>query len=168
VTELHEAGENIELAVLSAIEYARNADIALSARIAATAVVASAHIDDQRCRRYFDLVMISLAKGNPGILEATMDLLNHEYESDFARRYVAQGRTEGIAEGKVEGRTEGRTEGRVEGRIEMLLKLLALRYGPLAKPVEARIRNLQDAQLDAVVERALTVQTLEEALGPQC
>jgi hypothetical protein len=162
VIELHEAQENIELAVLSAIEYARNADIALAARIAATAVVAGAHIDDERFRRYLDLVMISLSEGNPGVLEATMNSLGYEYQSDFARRYVAKGRTEG----KTEGKAEGKAEGRMEGRIEMLLKLLALRYGPLTEPNQALIRNLQDAKLDAVAERILTAQTLEEALGP--
>ena len=55
----------------------------------------------------------------------------------------------------------------MEGQIEMLLKLLSLRYGPLAEPVEALIRNLQNAQLDTVAERLLTAPTLEEALAPQ-
>jgi predicted transposase YdaD len=82
-----------------------------------------------------------------------------EYQGDFARRYVAQGRTEGKAEGKAEGR--------MEGQIEMLLKLLALRYGPLAEPVQSLIRKLQNAQLDTVAERLLTAPTLEEALAPQ-
>ena len=90
-------------------------------------------------------------------------LPNIEYQSDFARRYVSQGRIEGRAE----GRTEGKAEGRMEGQIEMLLKLLARRYGPLAEPVEALIRNLLDAQLDTVGERVLTASTLEEALAPQ-
>jgi hypothetical protein len=37
-------------------------------------------------------------------LEAMMK--GYEYQSDFAKKYVAQGRTEGRVEGRVEGRTE--------------------------------------------------------------
>ena len=158
VTELHEARENIELAVLSAIAHAQNADIALATCIALATLVENAEIDDERCRLYFDLVIKALSESNPDLAEIIMNSIGYEYQSDFARRYVAQGRTEGKAEGKAEGR--------MEGRIEILLKLLARRYGPLAEPVEALIRNLQDAKLDAVAERILTAQTLEEALGP--
>ncbi|HKH48663.1 MAG TPA: hypothetical protein VKM72_28700 [Thermoanaerobaculia bacterium] len=32
--------------------------------------------------------------------------LGYEYQSDFAKKYVAQGRAEGLAEGRTEGRTE--------------------------------------------------------------
>jgi hypothetical protein len=34
-----------------------------------------------------------------------------EYQSDFARSYVAQGKAEGLAEGKAEGLAEGKAEG---------------------------------------------------------
>ena len=78
-----------------------------------------------------------------------MNSLGYEYQSDFARRYVAQ----------------GKAEGKAEGRMEIVLKLLALRFGPLTGAAQARVRSAQDAQLDAVVEQALTAQTLEEALG---
>jgi hypothetical protein len=75
-----------------------------------------------------------------------MNSLGYEYQSDFARRYVAQGKA--------------------EGRVEIILKLLALRFGLLTEAVQARIRSAQDAQLDAVAERVVIAQTLEEALGP--
>ena len=42
----------------------------------------------------------------------------YEYQSDFARKYVAQGRAEGLAEGRNLGHSEGRAEGRFEGRAE--------------------------------------------------
>jgi len=79
-----------------------------------------------------------------------MNSLGFEYQSDFARRYVAQ----------------GRAEGKTEGRLEIVLKQLTLRFGPLTDAVQSRIRSAGDAQLDAVAERLLTVQTLEEALSP--
>lgn len=87
-----------------------------------------------------------------------MNSLGFEYQSDFARRYVAQGR----AEGKVEGKAEGKAE----GRVEMILKLLFLRFGPLTEAVQDHVRCARDAQIDAVAERMLTAQTLDEVLRP--
>ena len=95
------------------------------------------------------------------VLQA-MNSLGYEYQSDFARRYVAQGK----AEGRVEGRAEGKAEGKAEGRVEIIFKLLALRFGPLTEEVQTVVRSAQAAQLDTVAERVLTAQTLEEALVP--
>ena len=146
VTDLQDAEENVELAVLSAIEHGQSADVVLAARIASAAIVASATIDAERSRLYLDLALISLSRSAPEVLEATMNSLGYEYQSDFARRYVAQGKT--------------------EGRVEMVLRLLLLRFGPLTEAVQARLSSAPDARLDAVAERILTAQTLEEALGP--
>ena len=153
VTELQDAQENVELAVLSAIEHRRNSDIALAARVASVAIVASAAIDAERSRLYADLILISLSASIPETLEATMNSLGFEYQSDFARRYFGQGKAEGLV------------EGRMEGRMELILELLAKRFGPLPDMVRTRVRGAQDAQLDTVAERMLTAQTLEEALG---
>jgi hypothetical protein len=76
--------------------------------------------------------------------------LGYEYQSDFARHYVAK----------------GMAEGKAEGRVELILKQLALRFGLLTEAIQTRVRSAQDAQLDAVAERVLTAQTLEEALRP--
>ena len=154
VTDLEEAKKNVELAVLSAIEHGQSTDVALAVRIASAAIVASADIDAERSRLYLDLILISLSKGAPEVLKAAMNSLGYEYQSDFARRYVDQ------------GRAEGKTEGRTEGRVELILKQLAVLFGPLSGAVQARVRSARDAQLDEVAERILTVQTLEEALGP--
>jgi hypothetical protein len=84
------------------------------------------------------------------MLEVTMGgSLGFEYQSDFARRYYGQ----------------GKAEGKAEGRVEIVLKLLALRFGPVSEAVQACVHRAQEAQLDAVVERVLTAQTLEEVLG---
>ena len=148
VTELRDATENVELAVLSAIEHGQSADTPLAARIASTAIVASADLDAERSRLYLDLLLISLSQSAPERIEAVMNSLGYEYQSDFARRYVAQ----------------GKAEGKAEGRMEIVLKQLALRFGPLTEAAQSRIRSAQDAHLDAVAERVLTAQTLEEAL----
>jgi predicted transposase YdaD len=154
VTELQDARENVELAVLSAIENAQGTDIQLAERIASAAIRASRDIDTERSRLYLDLIHISLSKYAPEALEATMNSLGYEYQSDFARRYFGQ------------GKAEGRTEGRLESRVEIVLKLLALRFGPLPEAAQTRVRSAQEAQLDIVAERVLTAHTLEEALGP--
>jgi hypothetical protein len=150
VTDLQDAEENVELAVLSAIEHGQSTDVALAASIASAAIVASATVNAERSRLYLDLVLISLSRSAPEVLEATMNSLGYEYQSDFARRYVAQ----------------GRAEGKTEGRVEIVLKQLALRFGPLTEAVQARLSSAPDAHLDAVAEQILTAQTLEEALGP--
>ena len=154
VTELQDARENVELAVLSAIEHRPSTDTRLTKRIASAAIVASAGIDDERSRLYLDLVLLSLSEHAPEAVEATMNSLGYEYQSDFARRYFGQ------------GKAEGRTEGRLESRVEIVLKLLALRFGPLSDAAQTRVRSAQDPQLDAIAERMLTAQTLQEALGP--
>lgn len=158
ITELEYAEDNVELAVLSAMEHGQSPDIELAARVASVAILASAGIDAERSRLYLDLILISLSEHTQEALRDTMNSLGFEYQSDFARRYVAQGRSE--------GRSEGRAEGKTEGRLEIVLRLLTLRFGSLTEAVQTRIRGAGDTQLDAVAERLLTVQTLEEALNP--
>jgi len=146
ITELRDAQENVELAVLSAIEHGQSTDIQLAARIASAAIVASADIDAERSRLYLDLILTSLSANTPEAIEATMNSLGYEYQSDFARRYVAQGKA--------------------ERGMEIILKLLASRFGPLTEVVHSRIRSADSAQIDAMADRMLTARTLEEVLGP--
>jgi hypothetical protein len=145
ITALQDAQENVELAVLSAIEHGQSPDVPLAARIATAAIFASADIDVERSRLYLDLILISLGQNAPEAFEATMNSLGYEYQSDFARRYYGQGKA--------------------EGRIELILKLLSLRFGPLTEAAQARVRGAPDAQLDAVAEHMLTAKTLEEAVS---
>ena len=149
ITALQDAQENVELAVLSAIEHGQSPDSLLAERIATAAILASAAIDVERSRLYLDLIQISLSKNIQEVFETAMNSLGYEYQGDFARRYYGQ----------------GKAEGKAEGRIELILKLLALRFGPLTEAAQARVRGAQDAQLDAVAERMLTAKTLEEALS---
>jgi hypothetical protein len=59
---LEEAEENVELAVLSAMEHGQSPDIELAARVASVAILASAGIDAERSRLYLDLILISLSE----------------------------------------------------------------------------------------------------------
>jgi len=70
-----------------------------------------------------------------------MDASNYEYQSEFARRYVAQ------------------------GRAEIVLELLASRYGQLSTAVAARVHGASATDLGAIAQRVLTAQNLDEALG---
>lgn len=87
-----------------------------------------------------------------------MDPEKYEYQSEFAKRYVAQGR--------LEGRVEGKAEGRLEGRATLLIRQLTVRFGSLSDEVLKRISAAPIEELDAIGERLLTAQSLTEALGP--
>jgi flagellar biosynthesis/type III secretory pathway protein FliH len=113
VTDPGEAARRPELGVLSALAHG---DTEQGATIAAAVLPAIRELDEDRVRFYHDLVYNSLNEAARRSLEAMMK--GYEYQSDFAKKYVAQGRVEGRAEGRTEGRVEGRTEGRVEGRAE--------------------------------------------------
>ena len=148
VTDESQALCDPELAVLSAMAHGRDADSAKSVRIALAAQMAALGLDDDRSRLYFDLIHSSLSEAARRALQA-MDPVKYEYQSDFARRYVAQ----------------GRAEGRAEGRAALITKLLAARFGPLGDDMRHRIAAASIDELDAIGERLLSAATLEEALG---
>ena len=79
-----------------------------------------------------------------------MDPAKYEYQSEFAKRYVAQ----------------GKLEGKLEGRADLIIHLLTLRFGPLSEDVLARISAASIEELDAIGERLLTAPSLQEVLGP--
>ncbi len=87
----------------------------------------------------------------------SMDPAKHEYLSPFAKEYFGQG--------KAEGRAEGKAEGQAEGRAALLIKQLALRFGPLPAEAEAWIRAAGIEELDEIAVRVLTAGTLQEALA---
>jgi hypothetical protein len=99
---------------------------------------------------YFDLVLKSLSAAAQRELRA-MDPAKYEYQSDFAKRYIGLGRAEGHA----------------EGRVALLQRLLTLRFGPLPAEATERLSAATIDELDAIGERLLSAQSLEEALGPR-
>ena len=80
-----------------------------------------------------------------------MDPAKYEYQSDFAKQYIGLGRAEGEA----------------RGRAALLQRLLARRFGPLPADAVERLSVATIDELDAIGERLLTAQALEEALGPR-
>ena len=155
VIGLQSATQNVELAVLSAIQHRKDPDIPLASRIASAAAVASAALDSERSWQYLDLLLLSLSQNAPKAFEATMTSQKYQYRSEFVLRYFGFAKAEGL------------TEGRMEGRLEIILKQLTLKFGPLPDEIQTRVRGAQEAQLNILAERMLTAQTLEEALGSQ-
>jgi hypothetical protein len=97
--------------------------------------------------------MSSLGEAARQALE-NMDARKYEYQSDFARHYIALGRAEGAAEGQA------------QGRAALIIHLLTLRFGTVDSGLETRIQRASVAELDAIGERLLAARTLQEALGP--
>lgn len=143
-----EALADPELAVLSAMAHGRDADSAKAAQIAVAAQSASQALDESRSKLYFDLVQDSLSEAARQEFQS-MDPAKYEYQSEFAKRYLAQGRLEGT----------------LEGRIDLIRRQLCRRFGELPPEVDARLSSASLEELDAIGERLLTARTLDDALG---
>jgi predicted transposase YdaD len=61
-----------------------------------------------------------------------------------------------------EGRQEGRQEGHQEGEAWMLLRLLRLKFGPLAPEMEERVRSTEADRLLEWSDRVLTAERLAD------
>jgi hypothetical protein len=148
VTEEAVAQADPELAVLSVMAHGKDIDTEKSVRIARAARGASINLDEGRSKLYCDLIFYSLSEAARRAFQA-MDMSKYEYQCDFVRGFIDLGRTEGIT----------------QGRAEMVLRQLSVRFGALSDEAKARIAAASPAQLDAIGERLLTAQTLQEALG---
>jgi len=133
-----------ELAVLSAMAHGRDADQDTAVRVGLAAQLASVGLDDDRAKMYLDLVFHSLTETARQAL-LNMDPAKYEYQSDFAKKYVAVGRA--------------------EGKAELVLRLVALRFGTVSESIQARIRAASPMELDSMGERVLTATTLEDVMN---
>jgi hypothetical protein len=156
IVDADQAQADPELAVLSAMAHGQDRDVTKSVRIAAAAQRICRGLDTERARLYFDLIHHSLSEAARRALREMLPA-NYEYQSDFARKYYGQGKTD--------GRAEGLAEGLAKGSRETLIKLLSLRFGPLDGTALSRIAAASRAELEDVAERLLTAPTLDEALG---
>ena len=157
VTDERAARAEPELAVLSAIAHATDAtEVAVAV---AMATLGAAHdLDEERARLYADLVLSRLGAAARAALEELMSAGKYEYQSDFAKKYVALGRAEGVA--------EGRAEGDAHGRAAAILLLLEARGVAVSEPMRARLRACRDvALLDAWLLRAANASREEDVFG---
>lgn len=125
ITDVHEAKERPELAVLSALAHGET-DAAVPVALAALEAVAGLDSDKQSV--YADAVLASLGVAARLALEAQMSIPNYEYRSDFAKTYYKQ----------------GKDEGRNEGRNEALAQLFERRLG---RPLTVKERETLERKL---------------------
>lgn len=92
LTDEQAARRDPELAVLSAMAHGREE---VGQAIAQTVMAAVVGLEAERVRLYVDLALGSLSEAARNALEALMQRGTYEYQSNFARKYVAQGRYEG-------------------------------------------------------------------------
>jgi hypothetical protein len=159
ITDEQRALAEPELAVLSAMAHGRDADPEKAVRIALLAMAASVGLDPERSQLYHDQVLASLGEAAMEALQS-MDPAKYEFQSEFARRYIALGK----AEGKAEGRAEGKAEGEAAGKAALVLRQLELRFGALSTDVVDRVRAASAAELDRFAERLLSAPTLDDVL----
>jgi hypothetical protein len=139
VTDPEEAARRPELGVLSAMAHGKTKQ---GATIAAAVLPAVQRLDANRSKFYHDLVYNSLNEAARRTLEAMMK--GYEYQSDFAKKYVAEGLTKGIA------------KGRAEEAARALLTVLRVRGLAVPDTVRERILAQKDPErLERWLEKAV-------------
>jgi hypothetical protein len=140
VTDPEEAARRPELGVLSALAHGETKQ---GATIADAVLPAIRGLDDDRGRLYYDLVYNALNEAARRELETKMK--GYEYQSDFAKKYVAQGRAEEAA--------------------RALLTVLRGRGLAVSDAVRERILSQQDLeQLERWLERAIVAPSVAAVL----
>ena len=152
VTDPGEAVRRPELGVLSALAHGETEQ---GATIAAAVLPAIRGLDDDRVKLYYDLVYNSLNEAARRALEAMMK--GYEYQSDLAKKYVAQGRAEGL--------TEGRAEGRTEEAARAVLTVLRARGLAVSDAARERILSQKDPErLERWLEKAAVAASVAAVL----
>jgi hypothetical protein len=148
VTDEAEARTSPELAVLSVIAHGHEPG---SEAIGAAALAACDRLDSAQARLYADLIYVNLNEIARAALEALMQQHNYTYQSDFAKKYVA----------------EGVKEGTKNGYREVLRELLEQRFGELPADVAARLDEAEADTLRAWTRRVLTAGTLADVFAAE-
>ncbi len=140
VTDPAEAARRPELGVLSAMAHG---DSDAGAAIAAAVLPAIRGLDDERARFYGDLVLNSMNAAARRALEAMMK--GYEYQSDFAKKYVALGEA--------------------SARAHDVLTVLRVRGVPVPEVARERILAEKDpTRLERWHERAILAASVAEVM----
>jgi hypothetical protein len=108
---------------------------------------ALAAVDNARHALYSDIVFAALPASTRSVLEDTVATRPYEYQSDFVRRYILQGRAEGEA----------------TGERRMVLAVLDARGFEVSRDTRERIARCTDADLlEEWGRRAATITTVED------
>ena len=145
---------------------------------AATLMVVKEGLDkgEKRYSLLMDLITGCLDEGTLQELEAEMEAQGSVPLGWFAQKHYfkgvdegrEQGRDVGLQEGRLTGLKEGRQEGRQEGlRQAIALVLVSRRLMPSPAQIERVNRCNDDGQLQAWLQRACEVVTVEQLFEPQ-
>jgi hypothetical protein len=152
LTDAEAARKEPELAVLSAMAHGHEK---VGPAIAQTVLAAVEGLDTERVRLYVDLTLSSLNEAARHALEALMRSGHYEYQSEFARKYFAQ------------GRAEGREEGLHAGETAALFEVLDARGLAVDDEARQQIQACTDlAQLKRWLRKAATAQSVQELFEP--
>ncbi|MEZ4451700.1 MAG: hypothetical protein R3B09_19695 [Nannocystaceae bacterium] len=147
ITDLEVARWHPELAVLSALAHVDAPEVE---DIAAAAFVAAHDLDKDRAVLYPDAIFARLGEVARTALEKIMQTGRYEFQSDFARKYFA----------------EGEAKGKTEGKAEVLLDLLKHRGIVITDEDRRRVAACSDdAQISAWIVRVLTADSREAVFG---
>jgi hypothetical protein len=149
VTEPAEAARRVELGMLSVMAHGQTEQ---AGAMASALLPVIAGLDEERRRFYLDLLLNSVNEATRRALEAMMK--GYEYQSDFAKKYYGQGRSEGEAQGEAKAHARD--------------VLTVLRVRGIAVPDAARERILAErdpARLERWHERAILAGSIAEVLG---
>lgn len=148
VTDLSQARRCPELAVLSAMTHC--ATHPERDQIYHALLVGLEGVDDDQATLYHDVLMAVLPEAARRHLEDLMSTGLREYQSEFARKYVGQGLTEGEAKGEAKA----------------LLTVLATRGIDVPDEVRERITGCMDLdQLETWISRAVTATSIDEVFA---
>ncbi|WP_437723804.1 hypothetical protein [Sorangium sp. So ce861] len=154
VTDAEQAKAAPEVVVLSAMAHGEGE---AGEAIGVAFLAAAAGLDQERRALYADVVLSSLNAAARRTLEAMMKS-GYQYQSEFARSYVAQG--------KQEGREEGVREGTLKAKAHDVLAVLEARGLEIPADVRERVLASTDiAELDRWIRRAAVVSDARELLA---
>jgi hypothetical protein len=135
--------------VLSAIAHGETEQ---GAAIAAVVLPAILKLDDDKAKLYYDLMYDFLGEAARREIET---MKGYEYQSDFAKKYVAEGRTEGL--------TQGLAQGRAHEAARNLLSVLRVRGIAVPDAVRERILAQADPErLERWLEKAVVATSASE------
>ncbi|WP_437721826.1 hypothetical protein [Sorangium sp. So ce861] len=150
VTDAEQAKAAPEVVVLSAMAHGQEE---VGEAIGVAFLAAAAGLDEERRALYGDLVLSSLNEAARRTLEAMMKA-GYEFQSEFARSYVAKGREEGMREGTLKAKAQA------------VLAFLEARGLEVPADVRERVLASTDlAELDRWIRRAAVVTDARELLA---
>ncbi len=124
--------------------------MAIAAYLAAGAL---GTLDTDRGARYADVITMWLSDAARRALEDFMSLHGYELQSEFAKKYAAEGRKEGLKEGLEEGQRK------------ILIRQLTLKFGELPDGILQRIRAADAEYLERWAERILVARTIDDVFA---